>query len=237
MHPLLAAALSCAWAIVVAPALCPGSIEVVIVFFLVINSKWSFAAMLLLLICCEAAAFLWSSAWLFAFERASDRIVLPCAQYTMFSARWWAFHWCDMFRARYISLWPQFFSDSPVFSWFIRTAMSAKCGDNVTISEPHISEPALQTIGDSSVITWNSWLQPHTYNAHTLILGAITVGSNCFIDSHAALLPDSSMGHGSSLSPVSLLMKGDHVITGACYFGVPARSIEARGDAATLASM
>lgn len=241
MHPLLAAALSCIWAMLLAPALCPSSIEVLIVFFLVINSQWSFASMLLLIVCCEAAAFLWSSAWLFVFERASDRIVVQGAHHTMFTAKWWVFHWCDMFRARYISLWPQFFSDSPVFTWFMRAALGAHCAHDVTISEPHISEPALQTIGEGSVVSWNSWLQPHTYNAHTLILGAVAVGSGCFIDSHAALLPDSSMGPGSRLDPVTLLMKGDHVTAGACYAGVPARAFDAQdaaaGDSAALTAM
>jgi hypothetical protein len=44
----------------------------------------------------------------------------------MFTARWWAFHWCDMFRARYISLWPQFFADSPVFAWFMPVSLLMK---------------------------------------------------------------------------------------------------------------
>jgi hypothetical protein len=42
----------------------------------------------------------------------------------------------------------------------------------------------VQSIGSDTVISWNSWLQPHTYNGHTLILGSIDVGNSCFIDSH-----------------------------------------------------
>lgn len=226
MHPIACGAISCAWALLVAPALCPCSIEVLIVFFLVINSQWSFSSMLLLIVCCEMAAFLWSSAWLVVFEGISARIVVNGAHYPIFSTKWWLFHWGDMFRARYISLWPQFFSDSPVFSWFMRQALGARCGLDVTISEPHLSEPSLQTIGDGCVVSWNSWLQPHTYNGHTLILGAISVGRGCFIDSHAALLPDTAMGDGSILSSVSLLMKGDNVTAGDCFAGVPARAID-----------
>ncbi len=226
MHPIACGAMSCVWAFALAPALCPCSIEVLIVFFLVINSKWSFASMLLLIVTCEAGAFLWSSAWLAIFEGIGARIVVSGAHYPMFSAKWWLFHWCDMFRARYISLWPQFFSDSPVFSCFMRQALGARCGIDVTISEPHLSEPSLQTIGDGCVVSWNSWLQPHTYNGHTLILGAISVGRGCFIDSHAALLPETTMGDGSVLSAVSLLMKGDHVTAGDCFAGVPARAVD-----------
>ena len=217
--------LSCLWAFFIAPALCPSSIEVLVVFFLVIDSQWTFPYMLLLIICCEAGALLWSTLWLLAFENLSSRFVVDGAQYPMFSANWWAFHWCDMFRTRYISLWPQFFSDSPVLTWFMRRLLSSHLGKNVTISEPHLSEPSLQHIGDGSVVAWNSWLQPHTYSGHTLILGSIRVGSGCFIDSHAALLPDCEMGNGSSLKPVSLLMKGDRVGTGQCFGGVPARAV------------
>jgi acetyltransferase-like isoleucine patch superfamily enzyme len=126
MHPITSGLLSCCWAFVLAPALCPGPIEVLIVFFLLINTQWSFSSMLLLIICCEAAALLWSSTCLVAFERLSSRIVVNGAQYPMFTARWWAFHWCDMFRARYISLWPQFFADSPVFAWFMPVSLLMK---------------------------------------------------------------------------------------------------------------
>jgi carbonic anhydrase/acetyltransferase-like protein (isoleucine patch superfamily) len=224
MHPFNTFLLSCIWTFMLAPALCPSSMEVLVVFFLVLNTQWSFSSMLLLLICCEAGAFIWSSICLTAFERISSRIVVNGAQYHMFTEKWWIFHWCDMFRARYISLWPQFFSDSPVFAWFMRAALGARCGADVTISEPHLSEPGLQTIGDGSVIAWNSWLQPHTYNGHTLILGSVSVGSYCFIDSHAALLPESAMNDGSSLLPVTLLMKGDRVESNQCYEGVPARA-------------
>jgi acetyltransferase-like isoleucine patch superfamily enzyme len=120
MHPIWIGVVTCIWAFVLAPALCPCSIEILVVFFLVINTNWSFSSMLLLIIVCEAAAFLWSTLWLLAFECLSSRIVVDGAQYPMFSAKWWAFHWCDMLRSRYISLWPQFFCDSPVFSWFMR---------------------------------------------------------------------------------------------------------------------
>ena len=58
------------------------------------------------------------------------------------------------------------------------------------------------------------------------------MGNGCFIDSHVALLPDSSMGTGSSLTSVTLLMKGDHVTDGACYAGVPARAFDAQDAAA-----
>ena len=226
MHPIVSGCISCLWAFLLAPALCPCSIEVLVVFFLVLNSYWTFSSMLLLIVCCEAGALLWSTLCLLVFERLSSRIVVNGAHYQMFTAKWWAFHWCDMFRARYISLWPQFFSDSPVLTWFMRTLLGARCGADVTISEPHLSEPGLQSIGSGSVVAWNSWLQPHTYNGHTLILGSISVGSNCFIDSHAALLPDSTMEDGSCLTPVSLLMKGDRVEMGRCFVGVPARAVE-----------
>jgi hypothetical protein len=104
--------------------------------------------------------------------------------------------------------------------------LGADVGENVTICEPHVSEPGLQRIGDGSVIAWNSWLQPHTYNAHTLILGSICVGSGCFIDSHTALLPGSAMCDASCLKPVSLLMKGDRVGVNQSFGGVPARAVE-----------
>ena len=33
---------------------------------------------------------------------------------------------------------------------------------SVLCSRPELCEPALQTLGRDSVISWNSWLQPHT---------------------------------------------------------------------------
>jgi hypothetical protein len=129
-------------------------------------------------------------------------------------------------RARYISLWPQFFFHSPVLTWFMGAALGARCGADVTTSEPCLNELALQGIGSGSVVSWNSWLQPHMYNGHTLILGSISVGSDCFIDSHAALLPESVMEDGSCLTPVSLLMKGDRVESVRCVGGVPARAVD-----------
>lgn len=124
MHPICIGVVACIWAFLLAPALCPCSIEVLVVFFLVINTNWYFSSMLLLIICCEAAAFMLSTLWLLAFECLSSRIVIDGAQYPMFSAKWWVFHWCDMLRSRYISLWPQFFCDSPVFAWFMRKVPS-----------------------------------------------------------------------------------------------------------------
>lgn len=180
--------------------------------------------MLLMLVIVEFIAFVWSTICLIAFEYLSARIVIHGAHYEMFSSKWWAFHWCDMFRSRYHMLWPHFFADSPIFTWFMRSLLGARVGKNVVISEPHLNEPQLQSIGNDSVISWNSWLQPHTYNGHTLILGSINVGNSCFVDSHAVLLPESEMDEGSSLLPVSLLMKGDHVQAQTRFEGVPARA-------------
>jgi hypothetical protein len=205
MHPIICGFISCLWAFVVAPALCPSMIEVLLVFIFVVNSSWSFASMLLMLVIVEFIAFVWSTICLIAFEYLSARIVIHGAHYEMFSSKWWAFHWCDMFRSRYHLLWPHFFADSPIFTWFMRSLLGARVGKNVVISEPHLNEPQLQvpkmtteskysfpllntrlqSIGNDSVISWNSWLQPHTYNGHTLILGSINVGNSCFVDSHA----------------------------------------------------
>ena len=144
MHPITCGFISCVWAFVVAPALCPGSIEVLIVFILIINSFWTFSSMLLLLVVLELLAFVWSTLCLLAFECLSARIVVNGAQYPMFSLNWWAFHWCDMFRSRYHFFWPQSFADSPVFTWFMRSMLGAHVGSNVVISEPHLNEPQLQ---------------------------------------------------------------------------------------------
>lgn len=144
MHPVTCGFISCVWALVVAPTLCPGSIEVLIVFILVINSSWTFSAMVLLLVLLELIAFTCSTLFLVIFECISTRVTVNGAHYPMFSLDWWAFHWCDMFRSRYHSIWPHFFADSPIFTWFMRSVLGACVGKNVVISEPHLNEPQLQ---------------------------------------------------------------------------------------------
>jgi hypothetical protein len=154
MHPIICGFISCVWAFIIAPALCPGSVEVIIVFILCINLSWSFSSMLLLLIMLETIAFVWSTVCLVFFECLSARIVVHGAHYEMFTSNWWAFHWCDMFRSRYHLFWPHFFADSPIFTWFMRTVLGARVGENVVISEPHLNEPQLQV--HTSVTLLNS---------------------------------------------------------------------------------
>ena len=146
MHPITCGFISCIWAFLIAPALCPGNIEVFIVYILVINTSWTFSSMLLLLVLLQLTAFVCSTISLIAFECISARIVVHGAHYEMFSLNWWAFHWCDMFRSKYQSTWPQFFADSPIFTWFMRSMLGARVGTNVVISEPHLNEPQLQAI-------------------------------------------------------------------------------------------
>ena len=131
------------------------------------------------------------------------------------------FRRCDMLLIRYMNNYGAPFVESAVFPALVTLAGGAM-HPSVLVSRHEICEPALQTVGAHTVFSWKAWLQPHTYNGHTLILGAVRVGARGHFMPGACAFPSAELRAGVTVGRKSLVMKSELLPQGTWWAGVPA---------------
>ena len=90
--------------------------------------------------------------------------------------------------------------------------------------------PQLVTIGDDSIIGYNTVILCHEFLVKELRTGPVTIGREVMIGANVTVLPGVVIGDGATVSACSLV--NADVPPGALVGGVPARVLEtARGQA------
>src|SRR5579871_94640 len=129
--------------------------------------------------------------------------------------RWWLVN-------RFQSLsWSPMFVGTPLMSLYYR-AMGAKIGRNVTIGTPLCTAFDLVSIGDNTSIGADTHMLGYRIEDGWLILGNVTVGSECFVGTHCCLGLDTVMGDGARLGDMSHLADGAVIAAGKSMRGSPA---------------
>ena len=112
--------------------------------------------------------------------------------------RWWLVN-------RFQSLsWSEMFVGTPLMSLYYR-AMGAKIGKNCTIGTPICTAFDLISIGDSTSIGSDTHILGYRIEDGWLILGNVTVGSECFVGTHCCLGLNTTMGDRARLGDMSHL--------------------------------
>jgi non-ribosomal peptide synthetase-like protein len=142
--------------------------------------------------------------------------------------RWW-------FVRRLQTLTPLYLiTGTPLMRWYCRL-MGAHIGRDCFIGTPSVFTYDLLTINDRTSIGYDAHLLGYTVENGELIIGPVTIGTQCCIGVHAVLSPHSAMGDGAELAEQSLLRPGEMTPANQCWAGSPARPAAAPAHVAWAA--
>lgn len=111
---------------------------------------------------------------------------------------------------------------TPLAALFFRM-MGSKIGKRVYLETTQFTEYDLISIGDDACINDDCTLQTHLFEDRVMKMSTVSIGAGCTVGAGAVVLYDTQMLPGSSLGPVSLLMKGEALPAGTAWEGCPAR--------------
>jgi len=114
----------------------------------------------------------------------------------------------------------------PFLSWKIRLyrAIGMRMGSRVSVGLGAVVDiffPEMVSIGDNSIIGYNTVILGHEFLVKELRTGPVKVGKNVMIGANVTILPGVEIGDGAVVSACSLV--NADVPAGALVGGVPAR--------------
>ncbi|GCF75435.1 acetyltransferase [Bacillus cereus] len=126
---------------------------------------------------------------------------------------------------------------TPVLSvknWLYRTFLQMEVGKKTSFAlmvMPDIMFPEKITVGDNSIIGYNTTLLAHEYLIREYRLGEIIIGNEVMIGANTTILPGVTIGDGAIVSAGTLVHKD--VPGGAFVGGNPMRIIYTKEEMAT----
>ncbi|MGW6659507.1 Pls/PosA family non-ribosomal peptide synthetase [Rhodococcus sp. NPDC055024] len=109
-----------------------------------------------------------------------------------------------------------------ILRWF-----GATIGKRVWFGTTYLTEFDLVHVGDDATIGTEASLQTHLFEDRVMKMSTITVGAGASIGTRSIILYDTIIGEQASLSPLSLLMKGEELPPKTSWRGIPAEGIRA----------
>jgi non-ribosomal peptide synthetase-like protein len=113
---------------------------------------------------------------------------------------------------------------TPFLSWYLRL-LGARIGRRVYLETTDFSEFDLARIGDEANLNAECTVQTHLFEDRVMKMSYVEIGPRCSVGANSLVLYDSRMEPGSKLGPLSLLMKGEVLLTGTAWAGSPARVV------------
>ena len=102
--------------------------------------------------------------------------------------------------------------------------LGSKVGKRVFMNTGEFTEFDLVNIGDDVALNEDCTIQTHLFEDRVMKMSNIQIGPRCSVGGMAVVLYDSRMEEGSTLSDLSLLMKGEELPADTIWEGIPARS-------------
>ncbi|PEP19091.1 acyltransferase [Bacillus wiedmannii] len=115
---------------------------------------------------------------------------------------------------------------SSVKNWLYRTFLRMKVGEKTSFAlmvMPDIMFPEKITVGENSIIGYNTTLLAHEYLIREYRLGEIVIGNKVMIGANTTILPGVEIGDGAIVSAGTLVHRD--VPSGAFVGGNPMRVI------------
>jgi monoamine oxidase/carbonic anhydrase/acetyltransferase-like protein (isoleucine patch superfamily)/SAM-dependent methyltransferase len=111
---------------------------------------------------------------------------------------------------------------TPFAVWGLRQ-MGCRIGRHVFVDTTLFSGFDLAQIGDYAAVNYGATIQTDLFEDHILKAGRLEIGNGANVGNMAIVLYDTKMGLGSTLAPLSVLMKGETLPSLARWHGVPAQ--------------
>jgi non-ribosomal peptide synthetase-like protein len=103
--------------------------------------------------------------------------------------------------------------------------LGCKIGKRACIFTTQITEFDLIKVGDDSALNDNCTLQTHLFEDRVMKMSFVDIGKNCSVGGMAVVLYDSKMEDGSSILPLSVLMKSETLPENTEFIGAPAKMV------------
>jgi non-ribosomal peptide synthetase-like protein len=112
------------------------------------------------------------------------------------------------------------FFGTPFIAWYLRL-LGCAIGKHAFIETALFGEFDLVHIGDFAALNNNTIIQNHLFEDRIFKASTITIGDECSTGNMSVVLYDSTMGQGTSIGPLSLLMKGEELPPWTAWTGIP----------------
>lgn len=99
----------------------------------------------------------------------------------------------------------------------------ARIGARTLIDTTYLTEFDLVEIGDDVTVGSHASLQTHLFEDRVMKMSTISLRDGASVGSRAVVLYDSVLGEESALAPLSLVMKGESLLPGTSWRGIPAQ--------------
>jgi len=109
-----------------------------------------------------------------------------------------------------------------VFIKYPLRLLGCKIGKGVCLYTTQITEFDLIKIDNHSVLNDNCTLQTHLFEDRVMKMSYVDIGKQCSVGGMAVVLYDSKMEDGSTLEPLSVLMKSETLPANNSFVGAPA---------------
>lgn len=113
---------------------------------------------------------------------------------------------------------------TPFASWFFRL-MGCKVGKRVYLETTEITEFDLVTIGDNACINYSGTIQTHLFEDRVMKMSNLEIQNNCTLGAMSVILYDATLKEGSSVDPLSLIMKGETIPSNTRWAGSPVKFV------------
>ncbi|WEB40824.1 amino acid adenylation domain-containing protein [Streptomyces yunnanensis] len=104
----------------------------------------------------------------------------------------------------------------------------ARIGRRTWLGTTFLTEFDLVDVGDDAAIGPGVSLQTHLFEDRVMKMSKVTVRAGATVGSRAVVLYDGIVGEGVLLDALSLVMKGEYLVPGTAWHGIPAQGLALR---------
>jgi len=118
-------------------------------------------------------------------------------------------------------------SGTPLLAPLLRL-FGVKVGRRTLIDTTYLTEFDLVEIGDDVSVGAHASLQTHLFEDRVMKMSTISLRDGTSVGARAVVLYDSVLGEDVTLAPLSLVMKGESLLPGTSWRGIPAQPAQRR---------
>lgn len=109
---------------------------------------------------------------------------------------------------------------TPALVWWLR-GLGARIGPGTWCESYWLPEADLVTLGANSTVNRGCVVQTHLFHDRIMSIGPVTLEDGATMGPHGVILPQARIGHGGTVGPASLVMRGETVPAGTYWMGNP----------------